>query len=211
MRSLGSFLRLSTILFTILFSLDVSAYYDAIPVVTLYPDEQPTRVTFYFSGGGPLERFTSRTDAWYALYRLPLYPNQPCAILLSHDNEPERIRVFALDRSPFDTVSMKYELHMTKIDQQPFHGQAARSYEAVISLPADSAVPGIYILVESIPRGPAEKASPLLFQVLTANNAYMERRRPRTGWWMWGSSGSFKEQRPVVLPVPRRKDGRTNF
>lgn len=208
---LGSLLRLPAILFIILVALDVSAFYDAIPVVTLYPDEPPTRVTFYFAGGGPLERFTSRPDAWYALYRLPLYPNQPCTILLNHDNEPEKIRVFALDRSPFDNASMKYELRMAKIDWQPFRGQAARSYETVISLPADSAVPGIYILVESTPRGPAEKASPLLFQVLTANSTYMDRRRSHTSWWTWGNSGSFKEQRPVVLPVPRRKDGWTNF
>lgn len=207
----GWLLRLPVILLAISFSLRIYAYNYAIPVVTLYPDEPPTRVTFYFSGGGPLERFTSRPDAWYALYRLPLYPNQPCAILLNHDNEPERIRVFALDRSPFDAVSMKYELRMTNIDWQPFRGHGARSYESLITLPADSAVPGIYILVESTPRGPAEKAGPLLFQVLTANNTYVERRRSPSTWWRWGNSGSFREQRPVVLPVPRRKDGSINF
>jgi hypothetical protein len=211
MRLFGSLFRLSAILFVILFGLDVSAYYDAIPAVALYPDEPPTKVTFYFSGGGPLERFTSKPGAWYALYRLPLYPNQPCAILLNHDNESERVRVFALDRSPFDTVSMKYELRMTNLDWQPFRANNARSYEAVISLPTDAAVPGIYLLVEWTPLGPADKPRPLLFQVLTANNTYMERRRPHTRWWMWGNSGSFKEQRSVVLPVPRRKDGRANF
>lgn len=208
----GGLLRLPGVLLAILLALEVYAYHDIIPVVTLYPEEPPTRVTFYFSAGGPLERFTSKPDAWYALYRLPLNLNQPYAVLLTYEEQPERIRVFALDRSPFNTVSMKYELRMANTDWEPFYRQGTRSYESVISLPVDSAVPGVYLLVEwTPPPGLTPKPPSLLFQVLTANNAYMERRRPHKSWWSWGNSGSAIEQRPVILPVPRQKDGRGNL
>jgi hypothetical protein len=205
-------LRLPAILLVILFAFDVYAYQDVIPALPLYPEEPPTKAAFFFSAGGPLERFTSKPDAWYALYRLPLYLNQAYAILLSHEEEPERIRVFALDRSPFDTVSMKYELRMANVDWQPFHRPRARTYESVVSLPMDSAVPGIFLLVEwTPPPGPSAKLPSLLFQVLTANSAYMERRRPHRSWWSFGNSGSFKEHGAVVLPVPRQRDSKANF
>lgn len=205
-------LRLPAILLIILFACDVYAYHDIVPVATLYPEDPPTKVTFFFSAGGPLERFTSKPDAWYALYRAPLHLNQAYAILLSHKEEPERIRVFALDRHPFDSVSMKYELRMADMDWQPFHREGTRHYESMVSLPVDSAVPGIYLLVEwTPPPGPAAKPPSLLFQVLTANSTYMERRRPRRSWWSFGNSGSFKEHRAVVLPVPRQRDSKVNF
>ncbi|HAR96106.1 MAG TPA: hypothetical protein DCR97_09115 [Deltaproteobacteria bacterium] len=205
-------LRLPAILLAMLFAFDVYALQDVVPVATLYPEEPPTRVTFFFSAGGPLERFTSKPDAWYALYRLPLYPNQAYAILLSHEEEPERIRVFALDRSPFDAVSMKYELQMAKVDWQPLYRKGTRHYESVVSLPIDAAAPGIYLLVEwTPPPGPAAKPPPLLFQVLTANSTYLERRRPQRSWWSFGNSGSFNEQRAVILPVPRQRDGTPHF
>jgi hypothetical protein len=204
--------RLPAILLVVLFALEVHAFFDVVPMVTLGPEEPPARVTFYFPAGGPLERFTSKPDAWYSLYRLPLYLNQPYAILLSHEEEAERIRVFALDRSPFDMPSMKYELRMARLDWQPFDRQNVHGYESIVSLPPDSAVPGIYLLVEWTP-SPKPNAKPpsLLLQVLTVNSSYMDRRRPHRSWWSLGNSGSFIGPKPVILPVPHQRDGRTNF
>ena len=100
------------------------ADFEGPPVVVVTPDAFPTNVSFFFPAGSPLERFTNQRDAWYAIYQTSLYPGYPYSIILRHNGDPSRVKLFALDKHPFDRVSMKMELHMKKTEIPSYiHGK----------------------------------------------------------------------------------------
>ncbi len=182
---------------------------EGLPIVTVWPGEPPTHLSFFFAGGGPLERFTSKPDSWYALYRAPLEASRPYVILLSHEDDPTRIKLFALDRSPFDKVSMKVELRMKQIEgHELWHGRS-RTYEAVVSLPDDASVPGIYLLVEWTPPIVNHKPLPVSMQILPLQGSSLGEGGWRSGWIsIWRGGSPLESQRPVILPVPRWNEGK---
>jgi hypothetical protein len=211
MRFSRGVLWLSSFALTIFLGFKVFAYgtTQVLPIVTVWPDDPPTHLSFFFAGGGPLERFTSKPDSWYALYRAPLAASRPYAILLSHEDDPTRIKVFALDRSPFDKVSMKVELRMKQIEGHELWRGHSRTYEAVVSLPDDASVPGIYLLVEWTPPMVNHKPLPVSMQILPLQGSSLGEGGWRSGWKsIWRGGSPLESQRPVVLPVPRWNEGK---
>lgn len=173
--------------------------------VAVYADDFPLDVTFFFPAGGPLERFTGRPGAWYALYRMSLYPGRPYDLVLTHRGDPGRMRVYALDNHPFDRVSVKADLGMQKAEgwQDP----GGTPYVAAIALPRDSAVHGIYLLLEWTPPPGRDGPLPVSLQLLSMET------RPWTGHERtWGrpwdrsvkSPLQSRNRNPYEIPVPRR-------
>ena len=182
---------------------------EGLPIVMVAPGDPPTHLSFFFAGGGPLERFTSKPDSWYAVYRAPLDASRPYAILLSHEDDPSRIKVFALDRSPFDKVSMKVELRMKQIEGHELWRGHSRTYEAVVSLPDDASVAGIYLLVEWTPPMVNHKPLPVSMQILPLQGSSLGEGGWRSRWIsIWRGGSPLESQRPVVLPVPRWNEGK---
>ena len=48
--------------------------------------------------------------------RLPLYPGYPYSIIIRHNGDPARFKLYAMDKHPFDKVSVKMQLVMKRID-----------------------------------------------------------------------------------------------
>ncbi|MBI5906254.1 MAG: hypothetical protein HZB86_12045 [Deltaproteobacteria bacterium] len=174
------------------------------PAITVYPDEYPTDVAFFFPAGGPLERFTARPGAWYAVYRTPMYPGRPYDLLVGHSGDPARLKVFALDNHPFGKVSVKQELRLRKYES----GNGAESiYGGTISIPRDSAVYGLYLLFEWNPPPGDDRPLPVELQLLTADRGPVwGRSRP---WWRSGADRGVESplqsqgHDPYEIPVPR--------
>ena len=72
------------------------------PAFTVYPNEAPSAAAF-FPAGGPLERFTGRPGAWYALYRLPMYPGRPYELLIGHVGD---LRFYTTERLRTETCDI---------------------------------------------------------------------------------------------------------
>lgn len=181
------------------------ADFEGPPVVVVTPDAFPTNVSFFFPAGSPLERFTNQRDAWYAIYQTSLYPGYPYSIILRHNGDPSRVKLFALDKHPFDRVSMKMELRM-KIAEMPsyIHGKAAPAYDTLVSIPENSKVPGIFLLVEWSPQINNDKPLPVSIQILsTGSSQLMGRGRTWKGFWNWNTRSPLQDRRPVELPVQR--------
>jgi hypothetical protein len=181
-----------------------NALFNGPPAITVYPDDFPVDVAFFFPAGGPLERFTSRPGAWYAIYRTPMYPGRPYDLVIGHFGDPARLKVFALDNHPFGKVSVKQELLLRKFDSGD---PSERIYGATISIPRDSAVYGLYLLLEWNPPAGNDRPLPVELQVLTAERSPMwGQGRP------WGRSGpdrgvesplQSQNRDPYEIQVPR--------
>lgn len=177
---------------------------DVPPAIPLFPDDFPSNVPFFFPSGGPLERFTGKPGAWYALYRAAMYPGRPYDLLLWHPGDPDRLKIFALDGHPFGPVSVRQEIRLRRIDGRHSPGGL---YTALVQIPRDSAEYGIYLLLEWFP--PAGRIRPLQadLQILSADRA------PPWGglrpWWRSGADRGVEsplqqERRRIYeIPVPR--------
>ncbi len=175
------------------------------PAIPVYADDFPLDVAFFFPAGGPLERFTGRPGAWYALYRMALDPGRPYDLVLIHRGDPGRMRVYALDNHPFDRVSVKAELGMQKAEG--WRDREGTPYVATIALPRDAAVREIYLLLEWSPPPGRDRPLPVSLQLLsmeTQSWAGQERSWERR----WGTSVKSPLQSrirgPYEIPVPRR-------
>lgn len=183
------------------------------PAIMVFPDDPPLDVSFFFPAGGPLERFTGRPGAWYAVYRLPLHPGLPYNLVLEHSGDPGRIKLFALDDHPFERASVKSEIPLRRMET--WAGSQRPTYITTIALPRDSAVYGIYLLVEWIPAAGEETPRPVSLLLLSADS------RPRTerrSWrFPWADNGvrsplQSLDRSPYEIPVPTRntRDGEAN-
>jgi hypothetical protein len=169
------------------------------PVVMLIPDQFYFSDGIFFESGGPLERFTGRRDAWYAIYGVPIRPGS-YTIILWYNGDPSRIKMFALDNFPLEQASMKYELRVNKIEKRHPHSFVNPVYAVTFTIPIDVRIPVVYILVEQLP--PIGQRQPLSVFV----KAYSEQSE-------FGGS-RFKQQIPdslsghqaIELPVPRWPD-----
>jgi len=174
---------------------------NAIPVITIFPDDTPLDAAFFFPSGSPLERFTGRPGAWYALYRVALSPGYPYEVILGHRGDPGRIKVFALDNHPFAPVSVKIELHFSKVEW--WHHSDHEFYTAKVSLPRNAAVDSIYLLVEWNPPIGKDRPIPLHIQILSIDPSYEVEQRPSRGGY--GVKSPLQSQKPTIyeVPVPR--------
>jgi hypothetical protein len=197
---------LAAVLLSIAGSAPANALFNGPPAITVYPDDFPVDVAFFFPAGGPLERFTGRPGAWYAIYRTPMYPGRPYDLILEHKGDPGRMKIFALDNHPFGKVSVKQELRLRKFE---FGYASGPIYGVTISIPRDSAVYGLYLLLEWNPPAGDDRPVPVELQVLTAERSPLwGQGRP----WPWGRSGPDKgvesplqsqNRDPYEIPVPR--------
>jgi len=196
---------LAAVLLSIAGSATANTLFNGPPAITVFPDDSPVDVSFFFPAGGPLERFTGRPGAWYAIYRTPMYPGRPYDLILEHNGDPGRIMIFALDNHPFGKVTVKYELPLRKIDGW---GSSPDSvYAATILLPRDASVYGIYLLLEWMPLPGKDQPLPVSMQLLSSDP------RPQIGqgraWsfpWADKSVNSPLQSHhgnPYEIPVPR--------
>lgn len=185
-----------------------AASFNGPPAITVYPDDYPVDVSFFFPAGGPLERFTGRPGAWYAIYRTPMYPGRPYDLILEHAGDPVRMKLFALDNHPFDRVSVKSELNLRRIDG--WQGSHEHAYAATIALPRDSSVYGVYLLLEWMPPLGQDRPLPVSLQLLSADP------RPQMGqgrgWWApWAEKNvksplQSQNRKPFEIPVPKSEN-----
>lgn len=163
--------RLATfaaVLLSIAGSSPSNALFNGPPAITVRPDDFPVDVAFFFPAGGPLERFTGRPGAWYAIYRTPMYPGRVYDLILEHNGDPGRMKIFALDNHPFDQVSVKFELPLRKIDG--WGGSSSGfAYAATIRLPGDATVYGVYLLLEWRPPPGKDRPLPVSMQLLSSD------------------------------------------
>jgi len=182
-----------------------AASFNGPPAITVFPDDYPVDVSFFFPAGGPLERFTGRPGAWYAIYRTPMYPGRPYDLILEHEGDPGRMNIFALDNHPFDKVSVKSNLTLRKIDG--WAGSSDSAYAVTIMLPRDASVYGIYLLLEWMPPPGKDRPLPVSMQLLSSDP------RLQMGWgrtwsfpWADQSVKSPLQSQSVIpyeIPVPR--------
>ncbi len=149
------------------------------PAITVYPNDAPSAAAF-FPAGGPLERFTGRPGAWYALYRLPMYPGRPYELLIGHVGDPARLRAYALDDHPFGKVNVKLEIPLYRMETWRSDRQMP-IYAASVSIPYDATNFGFFLLLEWDPPTANSRPLPLLLQTLAlAENPYS----PPNWWFM---------------------------
>ncbi len=175
------------------------------PAVAVYADDFPLDVAFFFPAGGPLERFTGRPGAWYALYRLSLDPGSPYDLILTHRGDPGRMRVYALDNHPFGRVSVKAELARQKAEG--WHDHEGTRYVATIALPRDAAVAGIYLLLEWSPPPGRDRPLPVSLQLLSMEaQPWTGQERSWEGPWDRSVKSPLQSRNrgPYEIPVPRR-------
>lgn len=182
-----------------------SASFNGPPAITVFPDDYPVDVSFFFPAGGPLERFTGRPGAWYAIYRTPMYPGRPYDLILEHKGDPGRIKLIALDNHPFDKVSVKAELSLRKIDG--IAGSSGSAYAATIVLPRDASVYGIYLLLEWMPPPGKDRPFPVSMQVLSSDPR-PQMGQGRTWSFPWADKSvksplQSQNRNPYEIPVPR--------
>jgi len=163
--------------------------FDIPPAITVYPNDFPVGASFFFPSGGPLERFTGRPGAWYAIYRLPMYPGRPYELLLGHDGDPSRMKVYAMDAHPFGKVNVKFEVPMRRLEAVSA-GSHHPVYAATLATPRDISAFGIYLLLEWDPPAGAGKPIPVMLQTLSVTEAPYSFPR----WW-------FKPQRELESPL----------
>jgi hypothetical protein len=196
----------SVLILVVILSLStgVCSYADGPPVVYLYPDSMPVQVNLFFPGGSPLERFTSQRDAWYAIYQTSLYPGYPYRIIIRHNGDPGRVKLYAMDNHPFDRVSVKMQLVMKRVDPT-YHTYKWPSYEATVSLPERARYADLFLLLEWLPPAGSDRPLPVSIQVVsTGYGQLMGRGR------QWGRAdslipeSSMQSGRPVVIPFPER-------
>jgi len=196
---------LAAVLLSIAGSATADTLFNGPPAITVFPDDFPVDVSFFFPAGGPLERFTGRPGAWYAIYRTPMYPGRPYDLILEHTGDPGRMKLFALDNHPFDKVTVKSELPLGKING--WDGSSDSAYAAKIMLPRDSSVYGIYLLLEWMPPPGKDRPLPVSMQLLSSDPR-PQMGQERTWSFPWADKSvksplQSHDGNPYEIPVPR--------
>jgi hypothetical protein len=182
-----------------------AASFNGPPAITIFPDDPPVDVSFFFPAGGPLERFTGRPGAWYAIYRTSMYPGRPYDLILQHSGDPGRMKLFALDNHPFERVSVKSELPLRKIEV--WLGSQASAYVSTVMLPRDASASGIYLLLEWAPPLGHDKPLPVTILMLSVDPR-PQMRQVLTWWVPWADNGVKSplhslNRNAFEIPVPR--------
>jgi len=178
-------------------------------IAALEPDEMPIAASF-FPAGGPLQRYTGRPNAWYAVVQLGMAPGQTYLLLLGSAADTVGLRVAAFDDDPFASPSVRVEIPL-----HPLGPRVHRSTNssALIRLPNDALAPGVFLLLEWLPGFGPPLPPPVHVQALTVFAAAPNTPGPRR----WPLAGSRAEplrsplatESPVLeLAVPRQGAGR---
>ncbi|MBP1747593.1 MAG: hypothetical protein H6Q52_132 [Deltaproteobacteria bacterium] len=185
-------------------STGVCSYANGPPIVYLYPDSTPVHVNLFFPAGSPLERFTGQKDAWYAIYQTSLYPGYAYTILIRHNGDPDRMKLYAMDNHPFDKVSVKTQLAMKRVDSA-YPSYKETSYEAVVSLPERARFADLFLLLEWLPATGNDRPLPVSMQVVSTGYGQLMGRGRQWGQLdSWRPESSMQGRRPVVIPFPER-------
>jgi hypothetical protein len=154
----------------------------ALQALEVYPDEYPQGVAFFIPAHAQLERMDGRPGAWYAVYELPIYPGKAYDLLLAHGGAPARIRLYALNRSPFEATPVKYELNLRKLE---FSGKRNAVYGTTIATQPDSTARRIYLLMEWLAPARNELPPPVVLQVLSSDPAGYTPEDRHGMYWSW--------------------------
>lgn len=183
---------------------DVPVFYDIPPAVAVFPDDLPLTVGFHFAGGGAAERFTGNRDAWYSIYRFGMLRGVSYNLVMSHNGDGDRLRVYALDNHPFGQVGMKYELKLSGKGGMTFRQGEKRTFVAAMTLPDYVPATEIFLLLEWMPRFDKNRPLPVSLQILTT---YLYQRPGNRQLYSWerGMAPEFADltARPVTLPLKR--------
>jgi hypothetical protein len=151
-------------------------------VQEIYPDEYPQGVAFVLPAGGQLAHIAGHGGAWYAVYRMPIYPGKAYDLLLAHAGEVAHVRLYALDNNPLELAAVRHELYLRKLE---FGGRRNSVYGTTIATPPHFSVRRVYLLLEWLPQSGKEMAVPVVFQAISSDPAgYMPDDRHGM-YWSW--------------------------
>jgi hypothetical protein len=182
------------------------AFFAVPPAVAIFPDDLPLSAGFHFAGGGAAERFTGNRDAWYAIYRLVMRRGISYNLLVSHDGERDRLRVYALDAHPFGEVRMKHELKLAGDGGIGFRPGEMRRYNVGMALPDDIPAAEVFLLLEWLPRFDKNRPMPVSLQVLTMFPGQRPGNR-RLFFWESVPSPDPLPRATMAVTLPLRKPG----
>lgn len=147
-----------------------------------YPDEYPQGVAFFFLPPGKVAGLAGKAGAWYAVYRLPIYPGKAYDLLVAHEGDASRMRLYALDGNPFEKSPVRYRLDMHKLE---FSGKRNAVYGTTIATSPESSAHRIYLLLEWLPSASNEMPVPAVLQIISSDpDGYMPEDRHGM-YWSW--------------------------
>jgi hypothetical protein len=148
----------------------------------IYPDEYPQGVAFFLPSPGLAVRLAGQAGAWYAIYRMPVYPGKAYDLLLAHEGDAARMKLYALDSNPFEKTLARNELYLRKLE---FGGKRNSVYGTTIATSPNSSARGIYLMLEWLPSAGREMPMPVVLQIISSDPAgYMPDDRHGM-YWSW--------------------------
>jgi len=157
--------------------------------VFVVPQAREQLLWQFTPAGGPLERYTSRPGAWYALLYLPVAPQWPMQLLLWPPARRHEIRLFALDQPPDESPSV---VHPLPLEVEVGRGGRPAAQASRFVLPARSTAQSIFVLVEQW-RPDGDRPAPLWVKLLVQRVP----QRSTAPWWY-----SHAERSPRATPPP---------
>lgn len=159
--------------------------------VLVVPQAREQLLWYFSPAGGPLDRYTSRPGAWYALLYLPVAPQWPMQLMLWPPERRHEIRLFALDQAPDESPTV---VHPLPLEFEMGRGGKAVAQISRFVLPASSTAQAIYVLVEQW-RPDGDRPEPLWIKLLAQHAP----RRSAAPWW---SSHDDRSPRATAPPSP---------
>lgn len=165
--------------------------------VYVIPQAREQMLWYFTPATGPLDRFTSRPNAWYALLYLPMEPLWPMQLWLRQQEARHDIRLLALDAPPDEKPFVVAPLPLVNVAAWGGRGVARVSR---FMLPAQSSARSVFVLVE-LWRPDGEPPGPLWVQFL------VQAAPPRQTmpWWY---SHADRDGRAVPPPSPLTQEAR---
>ena len=148
----------------------------------IYPDEYPQGVAFVLPGSTQIARIAGHAGAWYAVYRMPIYPGKAYDLLLAHAGEANCLRFYALDNNPLETAATRHELYLRRLE---FGGRRNAVYGTTIATQPDSSAHGVYLLFEWLPQAGNEMPLPVVFQAISSDPAGYTPEDRHGMYWSW--------------------------
>ena len=181
---------------------------DSQSALFLAPDGRPLLLRRFMPAAGPLQRHASRPGAWYALLYLPMAAQWPVQLQLWSTERGHDLRLYALDAAPDEAPGVVQAL---PIDTETSRVGRPPRLSSRFMLPAASAAPAVYVLVEQW-RIDGEPPAPLWAQLLATPPS----SRERAPWWAsrppYAPRSASASDAAVAPPSPltqQMRDGQT--
>jgi hypothetical protein len=113
----------------------------------LEPERPALQLRQFQAATGPLDRFTSRQGAWYALLWLPMPVQWPVEVVLAAPARRHNLRLTALDRAPDDAPQVAIDLPLAPGTERSGH-HGATGWHSRFMLPANSQANALFLLLE---------------------------------------------------------------